>query len=165
MPINQGLLGEFDHEMQGTRKTLERIPEDKFDWAPHPKSTKLGKLAQHLAGIPGWMKESLTLDSLDIAKGPAEPELKTRKEILERFDKNVAAGRAALAAAKDEDFFKPWALMNNGQTIFSMPKIAVVRSFVLNHMIHHRAQMGVYLRLNNVPVPSIYGPSADENTF
>jgi uncharacterized damage-inducible protein DinB len=168
MPINQGLLAEFDHEMVGTRKTLERIPENKFDWAPHSKSMKLGHLAQHLANLPGWFKESLTQDSLDIAPGgksPEDPQLKTRQEILARFDKNAAAGRAALAAAKDEEFFKPWALLNNGQTIFSMPKIVVVRSFVMNHMIHHRAQLGVYLRLNDVPVPSIYGPSADEQTF
>jgi uncharacterized damage-inducible protein DinB len=151
----------------GTRKTLERIPENKFDWAPHTKSMKLGNLAQHVANVPGWLKESLTQDSLDIAPGkrPEDPQLKTRQEILARFDKNVVAGRAALAAANDEEFFKPWALLNNGQTIFSMPKIAVVRSFVMNHMIHHRAQLGVYLRLNDVPVPSIYGPSADEQTF
>ncbi len=168
MPINQGLLGEFDHEVVGTRKTLERIPENKFDWAPHTKSMKLGPLAQHLAGIPGWLKESLMQDSLDIAPGgkhPEDPQLKTRQEILARFDKNVAAGRAALAGAKDEEFFKQWSLLSNGQPLLTMPKIQVVRGFVMNHLIHHRAQLGVYLRLNDIAVPSLYGPSADENSF
>jgi uncharacterized damage-inducible protein DinB len=169
MPINQALLGEFDHEMANTRKTLERVPEDKFDWAPHPKSMKMGALAKHLAEMPGWIVESLTKDSLDIApdgKPMTSEPVHNRKELLALFDKNVAAGRKALAAANDDaQFMKPWALLMTGKTIFSMPKVAVVRSFVMNHGIHHRAQLGVYLRLNNVPVPAVYGPSADENTF
>ena len=169
MPINQALLGEFDHEMANTRKTLERVPEDKFDWAPHPKSMKMGALAKHLAEMPGWMVETLQKDALDIA--PAEgltpaPPPRNRQEVLALFDKNVAAARKALAAANDDaHLMKPWTLQATGKTIFSLPRIAVLRGFVMNHGIHHRAQLGVYLRLNNVPVPAIYGPSADENTF
>lgn len=169
MPINQALLGEFDHEMANTRKTLERVPDDKWDWAPHPKSMKMGALAKHLAEMPGWTVETLTKDSIDIApdgKPMQTPPAKNRQEALALFDKNVAAARKALAAANDDaQWMKPWALLMTGKTIFSMPKVAVLRSFVLNHEIHHRAQLGVYLRLNNVPVPAIYGPSADENTF
>jgi uncharacterized damage-inducible protein DinB len=165
MAIAQSLLGEFDHEMANTRKTLERIPEDKFDWAPHPKSTKLGRLAIHIAEIPGWTKETFERDELELGSSPQPKNFKTRREILELFDNNVAVARKALASVKDEELFKPWSLKNRGQVVFTLPKIAVVRGFILNHNIHHRAQMGVYLRLNDVPVPSIYGPSADEGSF
>lgn len=169
MPINQALLGEFDHEMANTRKTLERVPDDKFDWAPHAKSMKMGALAKHLAEMPGWTVEALTKDSLDIApegKPMQSPPVRNRQEVLALFDKNVAAGRKALAAANDDaQLMKPWALLMTGKTIFSMPRIAVIRGFVMNHGIHHRAQLGVYLRLNDIPVPATYGPSADENTF
>jgi uncharacterized damage-inducible protein DinB len=166
MAMNQGLIGEFDHEMIGTRKTLERIPEDKFDWAPHQKSMKLGKLALHLAMLPGWVKETMTLDSLDIGKGAAPPVVKNRAEILAIFDKNVEVAKGILQSSTDDaQFFKPWSLLNNGATILTMPKIAVLRSFVFNHTVHHRAQLGVYLRLNDIAVPSIYGPSADEGNF
>jgi len=169
MPINQAFLGEFDHEMATTRRFLERVPEDKFDWAPHPKSMKLGDLASHLTHMPGWIKETLEREALDVAPGGkqmAMPTAHNRKELLELFDRNVAAGRAALAAAtEDAHWMKNWALQSNGQTLFSMPRVAVVRTFVLNHSIHHRAQLGVYLRLNDILVPSTYGPSADEQKF
>jgi uncharacterized damage-inducible protein DinB len=164
--MNQGLLGEFDHEMIGTRKTLERIPEDKFDWAPHQKSMKLGKLAQHLAMLPGWVKETMTRESLDLGSSTPPPPPKSRAEILELFDKNVVVARGILESSTDDaQFFKPWSLMNKGTTILTMPRIAVLRSFVFSHTVHHRAQLGVYLRLNDIAVPSIYGPSADENPF
>jgi uncharacterized damage-inducible protein DinB len=165
MSIAQGLLAEFDQEMVGTRKTLERIPEDKFDWAPHPKSTKLGPLATHLAQLPSWTKITLIDDSIDIGNAQPPTPQKSRKEILAEFDKNVAEARQTLTNAKDEDFFKPWSLKNKGQVVFTLPKIAVMRGFVMNHNVHHRAQLGVYLRLCDVPVPSIYGPSADEKPF
>ncbi|HKO03145.1 MAG TPA: DinB family protein [Candidatus Acidoferrales bacterium] len=169
MPINQGFLPEFDHEMATTRRFLERVPENKFDWAPHPKSMKLGALAGHLAHMPGWTKETLEKDVLDVAPGGKSmemPKTSNRQELLALFDKNVAAGRAALAAANDDaHWMKPWALQANGQTMFSMPRVAVMRNFVLNHSIHHRAQLGVYLRLNDIPVPATYGPSADEQKF
>jgi uncharacterized damage-inducible protein DinB len=169
MPLNQAFLPEFDHEMATTRKFLERVPENKPDWAPHPKSMKLGALAAHLAHMPGWVKETMERDALDVAPGgkPMDmPMPKTRQELLALFDKNVAAGRSALVAATDDaHWMKPWALQSNGQTLLSMPRVAVVRTFVLSHSIHHRAQLGVYLRLNDIPVPSTYGPSADEQKF
>lgn len=169
MRIGETLLPEFDREMAGTRKTLERVPEDKFDWKPHEKSTPMGGLATHLANIPTWAVHALDRDSLDIAP-PGEPPpraapLNSREEVLGTFDKNVAAARAALASASDERLLGPWSLLQGGKTLFTMPRVAVVRNFVMNHQIHHRAQLGVYLRLNDVAVPSIYGPSADENPF
>ena len=165
MNIAQSLLAEMDHEMANTRKELERVPEDKFDWAPHAKSAKMGKLAQHLAMLPSWTKETMTRDSLELGSSTPPPPPKTRKEILDLFDRNVKVAKEILASAKDEDFFKPWSLMMNGKTLMTMPRIAVIRGFVLNHNVHHRAQLGVYLRLNDVAVPAIYGPSADENPF
>ena len=167
--ISASLLPEFDHEMATTRKTLERVPEDKFDWAPHPKSMTLGHLASHLAEMPGFAVAGLKQDSLDLAPvgGPAYEQFdgKTRAQVLERFDKNVAAARGAIAEAGDQEYMKSWSLLRAGQTLLTLPKVAVVRSFMLNHTIHHRGQLSVYLRLNNVPVPSIYGPSADEGSM
>ena len=169
MPMNQAFLAEFDHEVANTRKTLERVPEDKFGWKPHPKSGSMIWLAGHVAQIPGWCKETFTRNELDVAPPgqppptPATP--KSRKELLEFFEKCVTAGRAALANATDDQMMKPWSLLVGGKTIFTMPRAVVFRGFVMNHMIHHRAQLGVYLRLNDVPVPAIYGPSADEQTF
>jgi uncharacterized damage-inducible protein DinB len=169
MAMIEALLGEYDHEMANTRRELERAPEDKWEWRPHPKSFSMGQLATHLATVPSWTVETLTKTELDVAPGgkPAPtPELaKSRAELLERFDSNVKAGRAALAAAKDQDLFVPWALLQNGKQIMSMPRAAVLRGFILSHVIHHRAQLGVYLRMNDVPVPAIYGPSADEAGF
>ena len=169
MPIRDALLPEFDQEMASTRKTLERVPENKADWKPHDKSMAMGRLAGHLAELPGWTVQTLTMDSLDVApvNGPSfQPKvMTTRADLLDFFDKNVAAGRAALAAASDEEMMKPWSLLSGGKTIMTMPKAAVFRVFVMSHGIHHRAQLGVYLRLNNVAVPSVYGPSADEGSF
>jgi len=166
MAISQALLPEFDHEMSNTRKTLERIPENDFTWKPHPKSMTLGRLAGHLAEIPGWAVLSIAQESFDVAPpGAPRPQgtiAQSRQHALDVFDKNVAEARAAIAGASDEQLMKPWSLLGGGRTIFTMPRIAVLRSMVMNHSIHHRAQLGVYLRLNNVPVPSIYGPSADE---
>jgi uncharacterized damage-inducible protein DinB len=166
MPINQAFLGEFDFEMASTRKTLERVPMDKLDWAPHAKSMKMGQLAMHLAEMPGWTGETLKKDTIDIGGyvPPAAP--KSQAELLALFDKNVASARAALQGATDDSvWMKTWSMTKDGKTVFSMPKVAVLRSFIFNHNVHHRAQLGVYLRLNNVPVPSIYGPSADEGNF
>jgi len=168
MLIRDALLPEFDHETANTRKVLERVPEDKLGWKPHPKSWDTATLASHIANIPGWVGETLDRDSIDIASpdGPKpEPTVTSRKELLERFDKNISAARAALAAAGNEQFMQPWSLLNNGQKVFTMPKAAVIRSWVFNHSVHHRAQLAMYLRLNDIPVPAIYGPSADENPF
>jgi len=166
MTLGAAMLPEFDHEMMNTRKTLERIPEEKFSWKPHEKSMVMGNLATHLATIPSWVAYTLDRDSLDVAP-PGEPPLQNTpansvKELLERFDRNVAEARAGIAGANDEHLLKPWSLLAGGKTIFKLPRIAVLRSSILNHAIHHRAQLGVYLRLNDVAVPAIYGPSADE---
>jgi uncharacterized damage-inducible protein DinB len=166
MPIADSILPEFDHEMSNTRKTLERVPDDKFAWKPHEKSMTLGRLSGHLAEMPGWGIYTLSSESMDLAPvdGPPvqSPQPKNRQEVLALFDKGVAEMRAALAAAKDDQLLKPWSLLAGGKPIFTMPRIAVIRGMILNHGIHHRAQLGVYLRLNNLPVPALYGPSADE---
>ena len=167
MAIRDALLPEFDQETASTRATLERVPEDRFDWSPHEKSGTMVWLAGHLVALPSWAVLSVTKDELDLAPGgkaPDQPPTPTSvSEILSVFDKNVAEARAAIAGASDEDLMKPWSLLQNGKTMMTLPKVAVLRSFVMNHLIHHRAQLGVYLRLNDIPVPSIYGPSADEN--
>jgi uncharacterized damage-inducible protein DinB len=169
MSISASLLPEFEHEMANTRKALERIPEDKFDWKPHEKSWAMGGLATHLANLPIWTVYTIDQDSLDLAPQGGESlrveEKRSRREILEDFDKNVAAARDAIAGASDEELHKPWTLLKGGVTLMTLPKVAVLRSFVMNHIIHHRGQFTVYLRLNDVPVPSIYGPSADEGAM
>jgi uncharacterized damage-inducible protein DinB len=169
MSIGQSLLPEFDNEMANTRKTLERVPDDKFDWKPHEKSTSLGALATHISNLPAWTVYAIELDQLDLQPVGEEPlraaPVASRDEALAAFDKNIAAARAALEGATDERLLGPWSLLKGGVTILTIPRVAVLRSFVMNHVIHHRAQLGVYLRLNDVPVPSIYGPSADEGQF
>jgi uncharacterized damage-inducible protein DinB len=166
MAFSEALLPEFDQEVVGIRKTLERVPEDKFGWKPHEKSMTMGGLATHLANILTWAGTAVNTESLDLAPEgkpmASPPTVKSRKELLETFDTNAAAARKAIAGAADAHLLKPWTLLHNGKQLLSMPRIAVLRSFVMNHSIHHRAQLGVYLRLNNVAVPSIYGPSADE---
>jgi uncharacterized damage-inducible protein DinB len=169
MAMNQGLLAEFDQEMANTRKTLERVPDDKLGWKPHPKSGSFGWLAGHVANIPGWVVYTIKENQLDLMPGgkamPPQPEPKSRKELLDAFDKNVAEARTTLAGASDATLMGNWSLLRNGETLMTLPRMACLRSFCMNHLIHHRAQLGVYLRLNNIPVPSIYGPSADEGGF
>ncbi len=162
--IGQSMLAEFDQEMAGTRKTLERVPDDKMSYRPHPKSFPMGLLAFHLADLPNWATVTITQDELEIAGMPGypKPEDVKQKDLLDKFDKHVAEARAALAGASDETMMKPWSLLVRGHKAFTMPKIAVLRSMVMNHLIHHRAQLGVYLRLNDIAVPGLYGPSADE---
>ncbi len=158
-------LPQFDDEMAGVRKTLERIPEEKFDWRPHPKSGTMGWLAAHLATLPQLAVRAIEKDSHDMApqgQPPAPPKLKRRQEVLEVFDKNREAARNAIAGTSDQHLAKTWTLFFHGKTVFSMPRTDVLRTAFLSHMIHHRAQLGVYLRLNDVPVPSLYGPTADE---
>ena len=169
MAIAQALLPEFEHEMANTRKTLERVPDGKFDWKPHPKSGTLGWLAGHVSNIPNWAVMTLKHDSLDLAPPGGQqfqlPDLKSRADLLKHFDSNVAEARAALSTATDQQLMSTWRLLKTGQELMAMPKIAVLRGFVMNHIIHHRAQLGVYLRLNDIPVPALYGPSADEGAF
>ena len=168
MPIQDTFLPEFDHEMATTRRLLERVPEDRLDWAPHPKSMTLGRLAGHLVEIPTWIRTTLDKDSHDLAGAdPTEVEAKrpkhtSRAALLEAFDEATKTARALIASKTDEDLGKPWLLRNGGRTIVSMPRTGVLRSFLMNHLIHHRGQLSVYLRLLDVPVPAMYGPSADE---
>jgi uncharacterized damage-inducible protein DinB len=166
MPVKDALLPEFDQEMANTRKVLDRCPEDKYGWKPHTKSFSMASLATHIANMVGWTVDTMAKDTFDISP-PGEPPYKeepvaTRKELLERLDKNIANARAAIDSATDDRFMAPWSLLAGGQTIFTMPRIACIRGMIMNHIIHHRAQLTVYLRLNDVPVPALYGPSADE---
>jgi len=164
MSIVDGLLSEFDHEMSTTRKLLERVPEDKFDWQPHPRATTLGDLAQHVATIPMWGAATLTRTELVFGNTPPA-RFGSRAEILSAFDANAAGTRAALVGRADGEFMVPWSLKAGDKTLFSMPRVMVWRSFVMSHLIHHRGQLSVYLRMLDVRVPSIYGPSADESPF
>ncbi len=169
MGMKEGLLQEFEQESSNTRKVLERVPEDKFGWKPHPKSGTMGWLAGHLANLAGWGAFTLQTDELDFAPGGKQmeppPPFRSTQELLAAFDKNQQDTKKALENASDADLMKPWSLKNNGAVIFTMPKVAVIRGVVINHLIHHRGQLTVYLRLNNIPVPGIYGPSADEGSF
>ena len=166
MALSEALAAEFDHEMALTRKALERVPESKLAWQPHPKSMTMGRLAGHLAEIPAWGTMTIEKDSFDLQPPGAPPHQpfvpEKRQDVLDLFDKNIAAARQAIAGVSDEDLQKPWSLLFAEKNMFTMPRVAVLRGMVLNHNIHHRAQLGVYLRLNDVAVPSTYGPSADE---
>lgn len=166
MSLATSLLPEFDQEMANLRKTLERIPDGKLGWKPHKKSMSLGGLATHLATMLTWVNYTIEASELDLAP-PGKPpykaeELATRAAILAAFDKNAAAARKAIEGASDAKLKGMWTLLAGGKKLFSLPRIACLRSFTMNHMIHHRGQLSVYLRLLDVPVPALYGPSADE---
>jgi uncharacterized damage-inducible protein DinB len=169
MTISEGLLPEFDQESAMTKTVLERCPEAKFNFKPHEKSWELIRLATHLANLPSWALITMKQDIFDVAPPGAPPykeeSPKTTAELVEKFVKNTADARAALAEASDADFAKIWTMLKGGEKIFSMPKMVCLRSFVMNHGIFHRGQLAVYLRLIDVPVPAIYGPSADEGSF
>jgi uncharacterized damage-inducible protein DinB len=162
----QALLPEFDHEMANTRRMLERIPDEKLAFQPHPKSMSLAGLATHLAEIPKWAETILRQEVFDIAPSgatpPRPPALGSRAEILQAFADNVRSARETLASQSDAGLLKPWSLLKGGATVFTLPKLAVFRSFILSHSIHHRGQLSVYLRLNDVPLPPVYGSTADE---
>jgi uncharacterized damage-inducible protein DinB len=166
MSIAQSILSEFDQEMANTRKVLERVPDEKWNWKPHEKSGTTGWLAAHVGTVPGWLTMTLTSESLDYAPvdGPSytPPKIENSKQLLAAFDKEAAEARAALTNASDEDMAKGWTLLAGGKEIFTMPRVACVRGMIMNHLIHHRGQLTVYLRLLDVPVPGLYGPSADE---
>ena len=161
MTMSETLLPEYDQEIANTRQFLERIPAKDVAWKPHPKSAALGALAVHMATIPAWVAVTLTTTELDFSTVPPPPQFTTAEVLLASFDKFAAEGRAAIAGTSDADFAVPWSLKGGGQTYFTSPRAAVLRSFVMSHLIHHRAQLGVYLRLRDVPLPSCYGPTAD----
>ena len=160
MSIADALLTEFDREMASTRRLLERVPAEHGQWKPHPKSFPLGHLAQLVAGMPGWIANTLTKNELDLG-GFAGYSFEPTEKLVALFDENVRKARAALAASKDEDYAVPWSLKRGGQTFWTAPRGEVVRTHI-NHLVHHRGQLTVYLRLKDVPIPSIYGPTADE---
>lgn len=160
MSISESLLPEFDLEMATTRRLLERVPSDKGTWKPHQKSFSLGHLAQLVARMPGWNTGVMRETALDLGSFQGYSYEKT-ETLLAEFDRNVREARAVLAAAKDADFMVPWSLKAGDRVFFTLPRLAVLRQNI-NHLIHHRGQLSVYLRLVDVPLPSIYGPTADE---
>jgi len=160
MTIGESMLAEFDSEMGTTRRVLERVPSDKAEWKPHPKSFAIGHLAQLVARMPGWITGTLKASSLDLGSFQGYSFEKT-ETLLATFDKNVQEARQALAGASDAAFSAPWSLKRGDQVFFTLPVGAVVRQNI-NHLVHHRGQLTVYLRLLDIPVPSVYGPTADE---
>ena len=166
MAIKDTLLPEFDQEIALTRKILERTPEDALEWRPHTRSMTLGRLATHLAETVAWGERALTLESFDVmppgSPPPVRKSLPSRAAILELLDQNAARSRAAIAATDDAAFARPWSFLRGGATVFTLPRIGIVRTMLLSHLIHHRGQFSVYLRMRDVPVPGMYGPSADE---
>jgi uncharacterized damage-inducible protein DinB len=165
MSITDSLLPEYDHEMGTTRRLLERVPEAEFAWKPHDKSMTLGELAGHLSNLTNWtniIMSATTFDLADFGKERKVTAAASRVALLAVFDEKVAGARALLASKIDAEFTVPWTLKNGGQEVFTMPRISAIRSFVMNHTIHHRGQLSVYLRLKDVPLPAMYGPTADE---
>jgi len=165
MALNQSLLPELEHELAGTRRALERVPFERAEWRPHPRSWTVVRLASHLANLPSWMKLTLSTEVLDLDtmdRAAVNRAAGSQAELLAAFDRNAAEAKAALAAASDATLLGNWSLASGGRTHFTMPRIAAVRAFMMNHSVHHRGQLTVYLRLLDVPVPALYGPSADE---
>jgi uncharacterized damage-inducible protein DinB len=160
MSIAETLFPEFDQEMKTTRRLLERVPTDKGQWKPHEKSFSIGHLAQLVSWMPGWIASTLKTDSLDIS-GPSKYSYEKTENLLDVFDGNVREAREAIASVKDEDLGKPWSLKMGEKVLMTTPKGMTVRNHI-NHLVHHRGQLSVYLRLLDIPVPSIYGPTADE---
>lgn len=166
MSLGTGILPEFDHEMAVTRRLLERVPAAHLAFKPHPKSFSLGELATHVATIPHWSAMTIQKSEVDMGPPDAPPPkteaAKTTGELLERFDAHVKEARDAIGSASDATLLGDWSLLSGGKVMFTMPRIAVLRSFVMNHLIHHRGQLSVYCRMCDVPLPSIYGNTADE---
>ncbi|HSG46691.1 MAG TPA: DinB family protein [Longimicrobiales bacterium] len=157
------ILVEYDHEMANTRRTLANIRDETLGFRPHERSWTLAELATHIANVPNWLLLTLSAPELDLAADLERPAVPVdTRELLERFDLGVAAGRKALAVTDEETLAEPWTLRNGDHVLFTLPRTAVIRTTLLNHMIHHRGQLTVYLRLTGAPVPSLYGPSADE---
>jgi uncharacterized damage-inducible protein DinB len=164
MSLAESLLMEFDQEAHTTKRVLERVPDDKLTWKPHPTSFSLGQLAQHIASGPGQIAAAVVPDTFEFPNSP-RPEAKSRQEVLETFSKSMASARATLKSMDDARLLSDWTLTKNGKVLMSAPRIGFLRSILMNHTYHHRGQLSVYLRMLEVPVPSIYGPSGDENPF
>lgn len=165
MSLAQAFIGELQHEAISTRAHLEAVPNDKLAWKPHAKSMSMIALATHLATVPSYGVFTLTSDEFDIPADWKQQDLSGSAELLAFHDKGLADTLQALATFNDADFMKPWTLKFGGNPMFTMPKIQVMRAMVLNHIVHHRAQLGVYLRMNDITVPSAYGPTADSGMF
>lgn len=162
--IRQGLIKEIEHEGLNTKKVLERIPMDFFTWKPHTKSREIGALALHVAEIPSWTSRIVTTPEVNIATLVREtPDIKTPYDLVLVSERNVQQAIEDLQNAKDEDMMAMWTLKKGEHTVFSLPRVAAIRAMAMSHLIHHRGQLSVYLRLLDIPVPGIYGPSADEN--
>jgi len=165
MSMSAQLLSAFDHIIEGTKPHLAAIPSDRLEWRPHEKSYTIGELGTHLANLPMWTMATLGADEFDVAPPGEEPPrqapLGSADEILAHLEENAAAARGAIEGASDEELMKGWTLLAGGEALFTLPKIAVLRTFIMDHMIHHRGQLTVYLRLLDVPVPQTFGPTAD----
>jgi uncharacterized damage-inducible protein DinB len=164
MNLTELFLGELEREAAATRRTLERVPEGRYDWKPHEKSMTLGRLAELVARLPSWPVFMIKQDELELTTQQSQP-LRTSRELVQALDEGVAEAREALANTTDEHLMKPWRLLFGGQVVSEEPRHLMLRGGVFNHLAHHRGQLTVYLRLNDVPVPAIYGPSADDGSF
>lgn len=162
MSLSQALIAELEHEAAGTRRALERAPADRFDWRPHERSFSLGQLVSHLAEMPSWVPSIVDETNFDMPEGYQPYAAASSEDLVATFDANLAAAKEKLATASDEDLAVTWRMTAGGQVIFEMPRLQVLRAIILNHAIHHRGQLTVYLRQLDVPVPALYGPSADE---
>ncbi|HEX4133511.1 MAG TPA: DinB family protein [Bryobacteraceae bacterium] len=162
MTISETLLPEFDQEMANLRKLVDCVPEDKFSWKPHAKSMSLGRLASHASEMPQWATFIISHDKLEMTPGQAPFNAATKAELMAALDKNVAEARALIAGATDEQLAKNWSFVYGGHVVMTMPRAVALRNAVMNHIIHHRGQLSVYLRLQDVPIPGMYGPSADQ---
>lgn len=160
--LKQAALGDLEHELASTRTLLERIPDDRLDWKPHPRSMALGSLALHIATLPFWLEHIAGSDHLDLLTQTRNAPPASRQEVLDAFDAHVAAMRAALRDSGDAALVAPWELRMGDKVLQRTPRMAVMRGMGINHLIHHRAQLGVYLRMLDVPLPPLYGPTADE---
>jgi len=163
-PIVEPLLAELDQEAQTTRRLLERVPGDKLAWKPHPKSMSLGELALHVATIPGNVAQIFANDTYELPSFE-QPSAKSAAELVPALDESVRTAKEALGSWNEQKFMVTWKLVKDGKVLLAAPRVALLRPFMLNHWYHHRGQLTVYLRLLNIPLPSIYGPTADENPF
>ena len=162
MPFIDVLLPEFDRESGWTRHLLERIPDAALEWRPDDRSTAMGDLAAHIADLPRWIAVVMTCQSFDLSSDANErPRGTSTAQLLGRFDTNVREGRAVLVGAVDDTLCEPWTLARGKHDLFTMPRVVMMRHLVLNHLVHHRGQLTVYLRMNDIPVPALYGPSAE----